>query len=327
MPSVLIARAPLRIGLVGGGSDLPEFFLQSPPGGAVLGMAIAEYVYVTLLPLAEISRERFRFTYRTTESVQLACEFEHPVLRAVLTEMPDVDLLNVGTMADLPGETGLGSSSAFTVALLHSLLAASGRTPTPSDLARQAIRIEREVLGEAGGWQDQLQAAFGGMRLYEFDSQGFRVSEPLRADKVEVLASVMSLHYAGGQRRSHESQVALQSRIGVGSATRALSDSSDLARSTWSLLNATEEPRWLTAILAEALNESSRLKAESTGRPLQGFTPTKDILAQKPLGADGGSFTLLLHPFSQPPSRDAHSHDGVFLPVRASLLGSHITKI
>ena len=323
---VLIARAPLRLGLVGGGSDLPAFFASNPRGGAVLGMALANFVYVTLLPLAKIARERFRFTYRDTESVQSVSQIQHPVLRAVLMEMPEADLLNVGTMADLPGETGLGSSSAFTVALLHSLLAANGRGVTPSHLAREAIRIERDVLGEAGGWQDQLQAAFGGLRLYEFDSSGFQVSDPLSADKVHVLASAMSLRYDGGQRRSHDSQVALDERIRTGSATQALSESSDLARATWSLLNRADDPDTLKAILAEALNESSRLKAESTGRTGHGFAPTRDVLARKPLGADGGSFTLLLH--SSPLGRSTGSRwdDGVVLPVGASLAGSQLVQ-
>jgi D-glycero-alpha-D-manno-heptose-7-phosphate kinase len=323
---VLIARAPLRVGLVGGGSDLPDFFLHNPGGGAVLGMSISKYVYVTLLPLAEIARERFRFTYRATESVQSACEFEHPVLRAVLAEMPDLDLLNVGTMADLPGETGLGSSSAFTVALLHALLAVNGKELTPSHLARQAIRIEREVLGEAGGWQDQLQAAFGGMRLYEFDSQGFRVSDPLGSEKTQILASTLSLLYMTGQRRSHDAQVALEGRIRAGSANGPLSDLSDLARSTWNRLNEAEDPARLAGILADALNESSRLKAESTGQPWKGLTPTSDTLASKPLGAMGGSFTLLAHHYASRRDPGAQLEDGFLLPVSASLVGSQVTR-
>lgn len=319
---MLIARAPLRLGLVGGGSDLPSFFERSPKGGAVLGMAIDKYVYVTLLPLAEIARERIRFTYRNTESVQRASELRHPVLKAVLSEMADLDLLNVGTMADLPGETGLGSSSAFTVALLHCLLTVTEKTPTATDLAREAIRIERQVLGESGGWQDQLQSAFGGMRLYEFGLNGFRVSEPLPTEKVLTLASSLSLEYHGGQRRSHDSQVELDDRIMSGAATQPLTELSELARSTWRSLNKVEEPRLLIAIMAEALNESRRLKAESIGRRSADFEPGNGVLAQKPLGADGGSFTLYVRSTSWPRQVALGPEGGVILPVNASLSGS-----
>ena len=163
---MIISKTPLRVSFLGGGTDYPSFFNSNE--GYVLGTTINKYVYVNILPLPEFAEERYRFTYRMTESVMDFKKFEHPVVREVLKEKNWTHPLNIATMADLPGRSGLGSSSSFTVGLLHALEHFGHHKVNPAHLAEESIRIERGLLAEPGGWQDQFQAAFGGFRLYKF---------------------------------------------------------------------------------------------------------------------------------------------------------------
>jgi D-glycero-alpha-D-manno-heptose-7-phosphate kinase len=163
---MIVSRTPLRVSFLGGGTDYPSFFNSSE--GYVLGTTINKYVYVNILPLPEFAEERYRFTYRITESVLDFKAFEHPVVREVLKDKGWTQPLNIATMADLPGRSGLGSSSSFTVGLLHALEHFGHHKVNPASLAKESIRVERELLAEPGGWQDQFQAAFGGFKLYKF---------------------------------------------------------------------------------------------------------------------------------------------------------------
>lgn len=163
---MITSRTPLRVSFLGGGTDYPSFFNFEP--GYVLGTTINKYVYVNILPLPEFADEKYRFTYRVTESVSDYRDFLHPVVREVLREKRWKQPLNISTLADLPGRSGLGSSSSFTVGFLNALNHYERKTISPYKLARNAIRIEREILNESGGWQDQFHGALGGFRLYKF---------------------------------------------------------------------------------------------------------------------------------------------------------------
>jgi len=172
---MILVRTPLRISFVGGGTDYPEVF-ESLPGG-VIGASIKKYVYVALNPLSPLSGEKFRFTYRETESVNQVEDFKHPVVRAYLKSIDWKSPINIATMADLPGKTGLGSSSSFTVAFIHAINEYSRNLLSSKELAAQAVHIERQVLGEPGGVQDQYHAAVGGFRHYSF-SKGVTTCGP-----------------------------------------------------------------------------------------------------------------------------------------------------
>src|SRR3954469_22743156 len=108
-----ISRTSLRASFYGGGTDYPSYFRSNP--GAVLGGTIDKYVYIQALPLAAIAEQSFRITYRTTESVARVDDIQHPVIREALKLHGWTAPLNIATMSDLPGSTGLGSSSSFTV--------------------------------------------------------------------------------------------------------------------------------------------------------------------------------------------------------------------
>ena len=181
---MIISRAPVRISFLGGGTDYPEYFLKE--GGAVLATAIDKFSYVTANPfLSHLFDYSIRISYRKVELVKDRCQIEHSVFRECLKLCgfeKDIELHN---FADLPAFTGLGSSSAFTVALLHSLHSFRGEFMTPHALAAEAIYVERNCLRDNVGCQDQVMAAFGGFNLVEFRTEtDFAVSRvqlsPLR---------------------------------------------------------------------------------------------------------------------------------------------------
>jgi D-glycero-alpha-D-manno-heptose-7-phosphate kinase len=163
---MIISRTPFRISLFGGGTDYPAWYRQH--GGAVLGMTIDKYCYISVRTLPPFFDHRHRIVYSTVELVKEFSEIRHPVVRAVLTEIgPDCGL-EIHHDGDLPARSGLGSSSSFTVGLLNAMHAFYGRMSSAKQLAAEAIRMEQEVVGENVGSQDQIWAAFGGLNVITF---------------------------------------------------------------------------------------------------------------------------------------------------------------
>jgi len=165
---MIISRTPFRISFFGGGTDFPGFFREH--GGSVLATTIDKYCYLSVHHLTQFFKHRFRASYSRTESVLKPDEFQHPLIRETLLMIGQQDGLEISHVADLPGQTGLGSSSSFTVGLLNALHHYRGTKITAEELARQAIKIERERVGDAGGWQDQYEAAYGGLRRFDFQT-------------------------------------------------------------------------------------------------------------------------------------------------------------
>ncbi|MEM7391973.1 MAG: hypothetical protein AAF492_06450 [Verrucomicrobiota bacterium] len=158
---MIISQTPFRVSFFGGGSDYPDFFDEH--GGAVLGTTINKYSYISLHQQSRLYPHRFTAHYARTEQVGEPSEFEHPLIRETLRHLDINDGLEISHIADLPGRTGIGSSSTFTVGLLNAL-----RPAAPEILARDAIHIERERVGDAGGHQDQILAAHGGFLRVDF---------------------------------------------------------------------------------------------------------------------------------------------------------------
>lgn len=296
---MLVVRSPLRIGLAGGGSDLPEFFAHQ--SGAVLGLTFAKYVYVAMLPLAPIAHENFRFTYRHTESVLRAEDIEHPVVREVLSGRPDISKLNIATMADLPGGTGLGSSSAFTAALIAAVDAHSGEWRTPRALAMEAIELERRKLGEAGGWQDQAQTAHGGFRLYEFEGNSYRASEHLQGPWVDELCECLVLGHVGlPARRSSRHQIALTQGVRSGEVSGHLANAAAIARSSFESLLTSRSSQDALEIVAAMVREGWKEKVAASQGALSDVDAfvtegvSRGAKAGKLLGAGGSGFVLFV---------------------------------
>ncbi len=201
--AMIIARAPVRVSFLGGGSDFPDHFRQH--GGAVLATAVNRFAYVTVQPfLQEYFDHKIRLAYRRNEFVNSTAEIQHPAIRAALEKLGIADGIEMHVMADMPARTGLGSSSSFVVAMLQALHAYSGRFRTARQLADEAIEIERVILAEAGGWQDQVLAATGGFSLVRFHrNNGWDVTQiPLPLDRVHDLEEHMLLVYTQIQRDS-----------------------------------------------------------------------------------------------------------------------------
>jgi D-glycero-alpha-D-manno-heptose-7-phosphate kinase len=200
---VIITQAPVRISFLGGGSDFPQHFEHH--GGAVLATAIDRFAYVTVQRFHyQFFDHRLRIAYRKTENPLNASEVSHPAIRACFQKVGINEGAELHHMADLPARTGLGSSSSFVVAMLQALYAYQGRFCTAETLANDAIDLERNILQEAGGYQDQIIAAFGGTCLIRFGrNRKFHVTQiPLPAERLLALQEHMLLMYTGIERDS-----------------------------------------------------------------------------------------------------------------------------
>ncbi len=163
---MITIRSPLRISFVGGGSDLPAFCNEEP--GFVVSAAIQKYVYV-LVALRQ--SDYIRLSYSKTENVSSYKDLEHDIARETLHMFPAFRQrgIEIVSMADLPSGSGLGSSGAFTVGLLHALHSLSGVYRTPKELFNEASFVEITQCAKPVGYQDQAASAFGGLRSYEFN--------------------------------------------------------------------------------------------------------------------------------------------------------------
>jgi len=164
---MIITRTPFRVSFAGGGSDLASFYASEP--GAVLSTAIDKYMY---LLVKERFGNSYRVSYSRTELTDTATEIEHPIIRECLNFLGVQQGLEIVSVADLPAQSGMGSSSSFTVGLLHALHAQHSHVVSPARLAEEACHIEIDVLHEPIGKQDQYIAAYGGLQFIQFLPDG-----------------------------------------------------------------------------------------------------------------------------------------------------------
>ncbi len=176
---MIIARSPLRISLGGGGTDLPSYYEQHE--GFLISAAIDKYVYITLHKTFE---KEIILKYSHMEKIKNGKEIKHPIFREAirLLHMEDYPM-EICSMADIPGGTGLGSSSSFTTALLKALHTAKGDIVSTRTLAEEACEIEMNRLGEPIGKQDQYIAAYGGITCMQFRKDGYVWVDPLNISK------------------------------------------------------------------------------------------------------------------------------------------------
>ena len=199
---MITTRAPFRIPLGGGGTDLPSYYREH--GGFVLSVGIDKYVYIQLNKLQV--EEFIRVKYSRTERVDRPSEIEHPLLRESLLHTGAGGGIEISAMADLPGRTGMGSSGAFTVALLAALYEHKLERVPRQELAEQAHHVEAVRAGQPAGKQDHYLAAFGGVTLLEIDTEGNVAVSALELDlhTREELRNSMLLFYTGIERESFD---------------------------------------------------------------------------------------------------------------------------
>jgi D-glycero-alpha-D-manno-heptose-7-phosphate kinase len=196
--SVIFSRAPLRITLGGGGTDLPSYYTKH--GGFLVAGAIDKYVYMLTHTSFQL---RYRMKYSELEEVEEISQIRHPILRESLLRHWAGSPLEIASVADVPAGTGMGSSGAYTVALIKGLAHARRTSITPGSLAEAACEIEIDVLGEPVGKQDPYAAAHGGICAYTFHPDGTVDVEPLEfAPEVLVRMRDHLLLFYTGQARS-----------------------------------------------------------------------------------------------------------------------------
>jgi D-glycero-alpha-D-manno-heptose-7-phosphate kinase len=194
---MILTRTPFRISFAGGGSDLPEFYRRSP--GAVLSCTIDKAMYIAVHPYFH---DKIRIKYSRTEDVASASEVGHPLVRECLSLVGIERGMEIASFADVPAGTGMGSSSAFTVGLLHALWSRSGKKPGAEELATAACEIEIARAKEPIGKQDQYAAAYGGLNFIRFKPDERVEVHPVRCSRktVEELSRRLMLFYIGLER-------------------------------------------------------------------------------------------------------------------------------
>ncbi len=321
----IISRTPFRISFFGGGTDYPTWF--SKFGGAVLSTSFDKYCYITCRYLPPFFDHKFRIAYSHLEHVSNISDIKHPAVRAVLHELDDGQGLEIHCDADLPARSGLGSSSAFIVGLLHALHGLRGRRVSQRWLAEEAIRFEQRVLAEHVGSQDQVAAAIGGLNIIHFRQDGdFRV-EPLilHPGRKDELERHLMLFFTGFSRIA--SQIAkskienLEKNADEMREIRALVDhgagllaSSDDIREFGALLHAT----WMRKrTLAPSISTSAIDAIYESARQ-------EGAIGGKLLGAGGGGFMLLFVPPEKQAAVKARLQHLIHVPFRFENEGSQI---
>jgi len=311
---MIITRTPLRVSFFGGGTDYPTWFREH--GGAVLATTIDKYLYLHVRYLPPFFDFKSRIVWSQIEQVQTPGEIKHPAIRGVLEWMKINEGVEILHHGDLPARTGLGSSSSFTVGLLHALHALRGELVSKRALAEKAIYVEQTVLKENVGVQDQISSAFGGLNRIDIRPDGSFEVVPLvvQAERLASLQTHLLLVYTGLSR--HASEIAAEQVSTMGSKTsemRAMLEMVDegekILASTGSLRdfgrlldNAWQRKRSLSSKIAPAMVNEMYDAARKAGAD-----------GGKLLGAGGGGFMLI---FVEPEKRAAVMRSlGKLLPV------------
>jgi len=225
---MIISKTPLRMSFVGGGSDLAVYYRKY--GGAVVSTAINKFVYVTVNPKFD---EQIRVSYSRTEEAKSVDRIRHPLVREAMLLLDVRGGVEITSIADIPAKgTGLGSSSSFTVGLLHALHAFSNRYASAEQLARESCTIEIERCGEPIGKQDQYAAAFGGFNFIEFNPDDSVSVEPIicRHETMRKLQANILTFYTGFTRSASALLRAQRAVAGEKAKQKALSKMVELAR-------------------------------------------------------------------------------------------------
>ena len=201
---MIITKTPFRMSFFGGGTDMPSFFMEN--GGAVISTTFDKYCYVNVRHLPPFMPYFTELVYSKIERVNSIDDIAHPLIRECM-RLHDIHEIRLTYEGDLPARTGLGTSSTFAVGMLNAFCALKGKMMSKAQLAQEAIHVERDILQEHGGWQDQVAAAFGGLNRIDFKDNEFKVSPiVIHPDRKAQLDNSLMLFYTGVTRFSSEVQ-------------------------------------------------------------------------------------------------------------------------
>lgn len=201
---MIITKTPFRMSFFGGGTDMPKFFNEY--GGAVISTTFDKYCYVNVRHMPPFHPYISELVHNRFERVNKIEEIEHPLIRECM-RLHDIHEIRLTYEGDLPARTGLGTSSAFAVGMLNAFCALKGKMMAKRQLAQEAIHVERNILKEHGGWQDQVAAAYGGLNRIDFKDDDFSVHPiVISPERKKELDENLLLFYTGIQRFSSEIQ-------------------------------------------------------------------------------------------------------------------------
>ncbi len=326
---MIVSRTPLRVSFFGGGTDYPDYFNRSR--GAVLGMAIDKYVYISALRISSILDYRYRVSYSRIETVSAASEIQHPVIRSVIDHYEVQEALDLSIMADLPAKSGLGSSSSFTVGFLNLVAALQKRQMTKLDLAHQAVFVERELLSENVGVQDQYHAAFGGLNRFDFERDRTRLTPiQMTGQCLAALTGSLFLLYTGVTRFASATLEEQMEKTRSGASDRDLSHLLALTDQAVGVLEGIDPDRMLTefgAMLHEGWETKKRLSSKVSSPQIDALyeaARSSGALGGKLCGAGSGGFLMMLVPLERQARFREALQNVVIIPIGLDTIGSTI---
>lgn len=320
---MIISRTPFRVSFLGGGTDIPWFYERF--GGAVLCTSIDKYMYFSLHKMFEESKIYLK--YSIFELVNQAQELQHPIARTILTKY-SLDSLDISVSSDIPAGSGLGSSSTFTVGLLHNVLKYLKREISPTVLAEIACEVEINLLAQSIGKQDQFAAAFGGLNKFSFRQDG-SVGVIDYSEKLEHLQDCMYLARISKDSRSANQILRMQTEL-LQSDKKILDSMIYLGNLVDEFIQSND---WTVENLAYFVNQSWNAKKKSN--PFASSPKVDQLIAEgtrngamaaKALGAGGGGFVLFLVPREHQERFEdfSLSHGQEVTKIAPSRLGSEI---
>ena len=293
---MIITRTPFRVSFAGGGTDLREFYSQEP--GRVISTSINRYIYVVIKRQLGIVESKYRINWSQVEFKDQIEDIEHPIVREALKFFKINFPIEITTFSDIPGQTGLGSSSSFAVGLVNALHALRGEMVTKHTLASEAAHIEVDVLGRAMGKQDHFAAAYGNLNVFTFNPDESVTVEPVlyRPEIKKAIESNLLLFYMKTKRDASNilktQQKETQNKL---NSLRELQDLVVPLRDIFSNSSGNELNKF-----GELLDKGWKIKRELTDKISSDeidnyYQKAKDsgAIGGKLLGAGGGGFLLL----------------------------------
>ena len=293
---MIISKTPYRISLFGGGTDFEEYFKLR--GGAVIGSTINKYCYISLRELPPFFKHKFRFVWSKIELINDTNKIIHPTAKAVLQYYKPKKGLEIHYDGDLPGNSGIGSSSTFTVGLINALTNFYNKNYNKVDLAKKAIFIEKNKLKEHNGFQDQIWASYGGLNIIEFNKdKTFKVTKiKINDENKKILQSKLIMFFVGKHRFSNKIEKHKQSKL-----IQNLKYYDQIKKQTFECKKIMESQNFRINHLGDLLNDYWNLKKNLSNKVSNKTIDSiyKEGLAAgalggKLLGAGGGGFLLFL---------------------------------
>jgi D-glycero-alpha-D-manno-heptose-7-phosphate kinase len=322
---MIISRTPFRLSFFGGGTDYPAWYRKH--GGAVLAATIDKYSYITCRYLPPFFEHRFCIMYSKTEYCQTVEEISHPAVREVLRYLSFNRGLEIHHDADLPARSGMGSSSAFTVGMLHAMYALTGRMASKQQLAMESVHIEQDRLKETVGSQDQVLAAYGGLNHVSFMENGDISVRPVTipSERMRELSSHLMLFYTGIKRTA--CTIAETYVTDIESRRRQLRIMKDLVDESLAILNSRQDLTGFGELLHEAWQAKRSLSTSVSNADVDDLyerARAAGAIGGKLAGAGGGGMLLLFVPPDRRQEVRASLDTLIHVPFKFEFSGSQI---